>query len=326
MNAALSSSQTREEGYAMCHKRFVYFLLFLLLLGAPAFAVDEVFLPPIEALPETGDSVPVAPALDVSTAFDTGTLPAPSPSALIVGTEFARINWTDDYVEASGQAVAPTGKEKTSQGKLLARRGAIVDLQRNLLEAIQGVRVDAKTSMTDFMANDTVRTEVQGLVKGVEISDASWDGDIYTVTGRVKLDKVRTAVLPGLPKAPGQKPVPPTPPAGKISASGLLIDATHLPLIPAMFFRVVDENGKEVYGIDFADADRFLASGLCDYHTNLAYAKGAPRIASTPLVAKAVRTVAPQNVDIVISNADAAKVRGSSYDFRIPCRVTVVKR
>ena len=310
----------------MSQKRFVSCLLFLLLLGVPAFATEEVFLPPIEDLPEAGDSVPAAPAVDVSTAFDTGALPAPSPSALIVGTEFARVNWTDDYVEASGQAVAPTGKEKTAQGKLLARRGAIVDLQRNLLEAIQGVRVDAKTTMTDFMANDTVRTEVQGLIKGIEISDASWDGEIYTVTGRVKLEKVRTAVLPGLPKTPGQKPVPPTPPAGKISASGLLIDATHLPLIPAMIFRVVDENGKEVYGIDFADAERFLASGLCDYHTNLAYAKGAPRIASTPLVAKAVRTVAPQNVDIVISNADAAKVRGSSYDFRVPCRVTVVKR
>jgi len=310
----------------MFQKSFASCLLLLLLLGVPALATEEVFLPPIEDLPDTGYSVPVAPTVDVSTAFDTGTLPAPSPSALIVGTEFARINWTDDYVEASGQAVAPTGKEKTAQGKLLARRGAIVDLQRNLLEAIQGVRVDAKTTMTDFMANDTVRTEVQGLIKGIEVSDASWDGEIYTVTGRVKLDKVRTAVLPGLPKAPGQKPIPPTPPAGKISASGLLIDATHLPLIPAMIFRVVDENGKEVYGIDFADAERFLSSGLCDYHTNLAYAKGAPRIASTPLVAKAVRTVAPQNVDIVISNADAAKVRGSSYDFRIPCRVTVVKR
>ncbi len=142
----------------------------------------------------------------------------------------------------------------------------------------------------------------------------------------MKLEKVRTAVPPGLPKAPGQKPVPPTPPAGKISASGLLIDATHLPLIPAMIFRVVDENGKEVYGIDFADAERFLASGLCDYPQTSPMRRRAPQIASTPLVAKAVRTVAPQNVDIVISNADAAKVRGSSYDFRVPCRVTVVKR
>ncbi len=107
----------------MSQKRFVSCLLFLLLLGVPAFATEEVFLPPIEDLPEAGDSVTAAPAVDVSTAFDTGALPAPSPSALIVGTEFARVNWTDDYVEASGQAVAPTGKEKTAQGKLLARRG-----------------------------------------------------------------------------------------------------------------------------------------------------------------------------------------------------------
>jgi hypothetical protein len=31
-------------------------------------------------------------------------------------------------------------------------------------------------------------------------------------------------------------------------------------------------------------------------------------------------------VDLVISNTDAAKIRGNAFDFRIPCRVTVVKR
>ena len=44
----------------------------------------------------------------------------------------ARINWTSDYIEATGQAVPPTGKQGTGQGQLLARRGATLDLQRNL--------------------------------------------------------------------------------------------------------------------------------------------------------------------------------------------------
>ena len=248
--------------------------------------------------------------------------------AVVEEVEMARINWSEDYVEATGQGVPPTGKENTPQGKLLARRAATVDLQRNLLEFLQGVRVDSKTTMNDFMANDMVRTEVQGTVRNVEIMEATWDGEIYTVVGRVKMEKVRRAVLPALPEKPQTKEVPPkpAPSASKKRYTGLVIDARNLPLIPAMMFRILDASGKEVYSLGFVDKERFLSSGLCDYHTNINYAMGAPRVADAPLRVKAVKMVGPQNVDIVISNADAAKIRKSTYDFRIPCRVTVVKR
>ncbi len=59
----------------------------------------------------------------------------------------------------------------------------MVDLQRNLLEAVQGVKVDSKTIMTDFMASDLVRTEVQGLDQGRGGPEGSWDGAVYTVKG-----------------------------------------------------------------------------------------------------------------------------------------------
>lgn len=253
----------------------------------------------------------------------------PETYAVIDETESARINWTESYIEARGQAVPPTGKEKTAQGKLLARRGAIVDLQRNLLEYLQGVRVDARTTVKDFMATDIVRTEVQGIVKGVEILEATWDGEIYTVVGRIRLEQLRRAVLPALPEKPAPRAVPPAPAPGKKpsgSYTGLVVDARHLPLIPAMTFRIVDESGKEVYSLATVDKERFLSSGLCDYHNNLDYAKGAPRVSDGPIVIKAVRVMGPENVDLVVSNKDGARIRGSAYDFRVPCRVSVVKR
>lgn len=250
-------------------------------------------------------------------------------SNVVDETETARIDWTEGYVEARGQAVAPSGKQETAQGKLLARRGAVVDLQRNLLEFLQGVRVDARTTMKDFMTHDTVRTEVQGMIKNIEILEASWDGEVYTVVGRVKLEKVRRALLPALPEKPSEKAVPSAPAPGRKpsgSYTGLVVDARHLPLIPAMTFRVVDESGREVYGLASVDRERFLSSGLCDYHNSLDYAKGAPRVSDAPVVIKALRVVGPENVDLVVSNGDAARIRGSAYDFRVPCRVSVVKR
>lgn len=240
----------------------------------------------------------------------------------------ASINWTEDYIEATGQGLPPTGKENTAQGKLLARRAATVDLQRKLLEFLQGVQVDSRTTMNDYMVSDRVRTEVQGMIKNVEILEGSWDGEIYTVMGRVKLMDVRIAVVPELAEKPTAREVPP-PPAPSTSKSrytGLIIDAGHLPLIPAMTFRVVDGSGKDVYSLSFVDKERFLSSGLCSYHMTVGHAKVEPRVTDAPLVVKALKTVGPYNVDIVISNSDAAKIRNSTYDFRVPCRVIVVKR
>ena len=254
---------------------------------------------------------------------------APSAFDVVDETESARTNWTESYIEARGQAVPPAGKEKLAQVKLLARRGALVDLQRNLLEYLQGVRVDAKTTMKDFMSTDIVRTEVQGMVQGVEVLEATWDGEVYTVVGRIRLEQLRRALEPALPEKPQSRPLPsPSAPTKKGSASytGLVVDARDLPLVPAMTFRIVDETGKEVYGLASVDKERFLSSGLCDYHNSLDYAKGAPRVSDGPLVVKALRVVGPENVDIVVSNKDGARIRGSAYDFRVPCRVSVVKR
>ncbi|MDD4836214.1 MAG: hypothetical protein PHU72_03820, partial [Dethiosulfovibrio sp.] len=76
----------------------------------------------------------------------------------------AILDWTGDYIEAVGQAVPPTGKEGTAQGKLLAKRGAVVDLQRNLLEFIKGVQITSETTMENFMADDRVMTSITGFI------------------------------------------------------------------------------------------------------------------------------------------------------------------
>jgi hypothetical protein len=118
-----------------------------------------------------------------------------------------------------------------------------------------------------------------------------------------------------------------TPPARKTAGrfTGLVIDARHLPLVPSMTFNVLDESGKAVYGIEFADNQHYLRSGLCSYYHNINYARGEVFVANNPISARALR-LANNNVDIVISNSDAAKVRGSSYDFRRECKVIVVSR
>ncbi len=242
------------------------------------------------------------------------------PGAVIVRKENGLIDWTENYIEAKGMAVAPTGT-KGAQSKALARRGAILDLQRNLLEFIKGVQIDSKTTMIDFMAEDRVKSEVSGMIKNVEVMDGTWDGESYTVSGRIRIAQIRTTVAPNVK---GKKVVEPKQKStGKFT--GLVLDVRDLPLVPSLTFRVLDEGGKPVYGMDFVDYDKYMQSGLCAYYHNLNYAKGETHVATNPIVTKALR-LGDGNVDIVVSNAVASNIRGSSYNFRKECKVIVVSK
>ena len=265
-------------------------------------------------------------------------------SPVIIEKERGLLDLSSDYIEAEGMGVNPTGNSG-AQGKALARRAAIVDLQRNLLEFMNGVRVDARTTMENFMADDRVRTELHGIIKNVELLDGEWDGESYAIRGRIKMGQVRVVMAPSLP-APQPLPVygatpdvtivlepePPAPkaaPAAKKPApqryTGLVIDVRHLPYAPAMTFQVFDASGRQVYDISNVSMERFNTSGLCAYFNNIEIAKGDLRVTASPIMAKATK-LADGNVNIIISNADAAKVRASSPDFRRDCKVIVVSK
>ena len=75
-----------------------------------------------------------------------------------------------EIFEASGKGKIPAISQTPAQAKVLARRGAIVDLQRNL-----------------FLKTHYTHSEnFSGFIRGVVITHESWDGKIYTVTGYVK--------------------------------------------------------------------------------------------------------------------------------------------
>lgn len=54
-----------------------------------------------------------------------------------------------------------------AQAKMMARRAAIVDAQRNLSERIKGVRLTGGTTMEEYeISNDVVATRVKALLTG----------------------------------------------------------------------------------------------------------------------------------------------------------------
>lgn len=233
--------------------------------------------------------------------------------------------WSEDRIVAFGQGVA----SGTGPGaKLLARRAAVVDLQRNLLEHVEGVRIEARTKMKDFMVHDSVRSVVQGLVRHVEIWQATWDGEIYTVEGGIRLRGLRQALAP---KLDGLAPRAVSAYSGE-GYDSLVLDVSHLPFVPSMVFTVRRASGAPLYGPRFIDERTFIEKGLCRYV--LERSPRAPQaLLASPAWADDDRalvlaegiSLSPEG-DIVIPDEAADLIEANAFDFRIPGEVTIITK
>ena len=240
------------------------------------------------------------------------------------------INYEDGYVEAIGIGAPPERYLGKPNARPMALRAAKLDAYRNILEVIKGVRVDSNTVVRDFMTeNDEIRTSVEGVVRNFTVVNQDYmsDGTIE-VTVRMNLSgRLSQTVLPKGPEpepsaAPAPAPAAPT----TDSVTGLVIDARGLAARPAMSPKIVDENGKEVYGSMQVDRQYAIQQGMTGYARDLTAAQSNPRVTNSPLSVKGIQADGPGKCDIIISNADAAKVRASAetMGYLQKCRVMIV--
>ena len=97
----------------------------------------------------------------------------------------------------AGDVVDPTASFLQAVAARLACRAAVVDAQRNLLEAIQGVRVTSTTVVQDFaLESDEIRTTLEGVVKGASMLERKTNDDgVCTVVLRMPMGgKMSTSV------------------------------------------------------------------------------------------------------------------------------------
>jgi hypothetical protein len=240
------------------------------------------------------------------------------------------INYEDGYVEATGIGAPPERYMGKPNARPMALRAAQVDAYRNLLEIVQGVRIDANTVVKDFMTeSDVIRASVEGLVKGAKVMNKEYlsDGTVE-VTVRMNLSGRMSQTV--LPKAFDRQAGPPPPPSASAPSgdifTGLVIDARGLAARPAMSPKVVDESGREVYGSMNVDRQYAIQQGMTGYARDLTAAQSNPRVTNNPVSVKGLKADGPGKCDIVISNADAERIRASAdnLSFLKKCRVMIV--
>jgi hypothetical protein len=247
-----------------------------------------------------------------------------------------KINWSEGYIEALGIGAPPDRYIGKPNARPMALRAGKIDAYRNLLEITKGVRVDSTTVVKDFtVESDVINAQVEGLVKGAMVFNQEYMSDgTVEVTVRMPLsgnfsqviipralDRRREMAPPVIPPAAPAAPAP----AGVVY-TGMVIDARGLQARPAMSPKVLDENGKEVYGSMNVDREYAVQQGMSGYARDLTAAQSNPRVTNNPVSVKGMKTEGPGKSDIVISNADAEKIRGTSENlsFLKKCRVMIV--
>lgn len=87
--------------------------------------------------------------------------------------------------------------------------------------------------------------------------------------------------------------------------SALVIDARGLPVVEAMFPRILTRSGEVLYDVTIADPNATVANGLAGYGASL---EQLPRAGDNPLVLKAVDVAGGAKADLVIDDADGGRL------------------
>ena len=249
------------------------------------------------------------------------------------------VNWTEGTMEAIGIGAPPERYIGKPQARPNALRAAQVDAYRNLLEVINGVRVDSTTVIRDFTTeSDVINTQVQGMVKGAKVIKQEYMSDgTVEVTVRMPIAGSFAAVIiprimekkqvqpPPVAPAPATTPATAPAPGGEVF-TGLVVDARGIQARPAMSPRIIDENGKEIYGSMNVEREYAVQQGMSGYARDLTAAQSNTRVTNNPLSVKGLKTEGAGRSDIVIAKADAEKIlaAGDNLSFLKKCRVMIV--
>ncbi len=235
------------------------------------------------------------------------------------------INWSDNLVRAVGRGSPPPGAPNAGAARLMAQRAAKVDALRNLLEAVGGVRIDSLTTVTNLMTgSDAVKSRVKGLVKGALVVDTKYlaDGAVEVTVEAPISGILAETVYENIPDLGAAV----MPKAGIPVNTGLVIDAKGIGVKAAMSPKIVDEDGREVYGSRFVKKEAAIRQGIAAYAKDVNAAADSERVRANPVVIKALRTVGTRGSEIVISNGDSSRLRDKSKNlsFLEETRVVIV--
>ena len=236
----------------------------------------------------------------------------------VSGKADAAPDWNTNTIQVTGMGVSNPALARTpAHASMMARRAAMADAYRQLLETVQGVNVDAETTVENMMlANDVVKIKVTGIVKGAKvISEGELTGGGYSVTLELPLFAGQGSIAETvIERPPVVEPFPMPAPDYRPPViedepiyrggnyTGLVVDCRGIgTLNPVMSPVIKMVGGKKIYGHKNLDYDRIIREGMATYAQDMSQAG---RAGSNPLIVRAV-ALDDLNANPVLSAEDA---------------------
>ncbi|MFQ5754108.1 MAG: hypothetical protein ACE5HI_19130, partial [bacterium] len=266
------------------------------------------------------------------------------------------VDWERYVIRSTGNS-SIISRERTASQKIQALESAKLAAKENLLKAIKALNFDTNSKVNDALRRKALSaSHLESVVQRFTIvdtrsmSDMSVDvdielpltGDLFSMllpknTGNEPLRLNSKPLCPtcGQPWPEG-KPVPEgikliIPSEGFTSNggkpyTGLVIDARQLNVNPAILPKIINEDGKEIYGIGYVNRDVAVESGILAYEKELNEALKSERVGSEPLFIRGLRATGDLRANIIISNNDAVLIHAAakSQNFLQDCRVVIV--
>ena len=242
-------------------------------------------------------------------------------AALIQGLPTGQMNWLNGTLRATGIA-KPTGKRAlnpTDPQKILS--SAKVAAQQNLLKFVKQIRISSLERVETLANSDPLfMAKIQELIKQAPvvkqfylsdgtvtiILELSLSGAFYQLVMPHEVEQIDIVTPVNLSaQREGKRP-------DESIWTGLVIDAYGLTLNPALVPRIVDERGDRIYGPEFISRDFAVRWGGCGYISALDPSVKTDRIGSHPMIVRGIRVKGPERTDIVISTADASRIRAAA--------------
>ena len=206
------------------------------------------------------------------------------------------IYWEERKIIATGIG-SPNPDAAPAAQHAGALRAARLLALRNAIELVKGIFINSSSTVENFMSTSgVVTTQVSGFVKGFQQSGRERymsDGSVE-VTMEIQLDGSGgiTEMLLGssLNNSPNTIAVSNEMNTDKIVFSGLIIDCKGLNVKPALSPRLLDENGKEIYGSANVQKEWAVKYGIVGYAKTIENAAKIDRVGQHPGTIKALKS------------------------------------
>jgi hypothetical protein len=242
------------------------------------------------------------------------------------------VNWETRTITAAGIGAPNLNVPQAAQRPGALRAAQMVAL-RNALEIAKGIFLNSTSTLEDHMStSDVITTQVDGFIKGFSQKGKvryMSDGSVELIV-EIPLDGIggMTEMLLGSTLSDQPQGATEKGNIGKNDKafSGLIINCKGLNLKPALSPKVLDEDGKEIYGSAHVSREWAVKYGIVGYVKSVEDAAKLERAGKTPGEIKALKASGKNNTDVVLSNNDARVVRAAAkkLKFLSECRVLFI--